>query len=178
MIENILILDTETTGLAPKKGDQVIEIGVILFNLKYKSVLQSFSTLVPCEENPVERINHIPAGLTQCKYPRQTNDQYFMESVLPSMAEAAQAIVAHNAEFDRGFVAAMPCCRSLAEMQWICTKRNFTWPCHLTRFSLEAVCAGMGVPYVQAHRALNDCQLLAQCFQKIHDLEERFARCA
>ncbi len=157
MIENILILDTETTGLDPRKGCRVIEIAVILFNLKHKSMLQCFSTLLPCDDNPCESINHISAEATQCRYPYVNNDDliieeiwenpnsptsiiydeeyhYFMEGIIPEMANNAQAIVAHNAEFDRKFVA-----------------------------------------YVQAHRAMSDCLLLAQCFQRVHDLEERFS---
>ena len=37
-IEKILILDTETTGLDENK-DEVIEIGCILFDVSFKSVL-------------------------------------------------------------------------------------------------------------------------------------------
>ncbi len=198
MIENILILDTETTGLDPRKGCRVIEIAVILFNLKHKSMLQCFSTLLPCDDNPCESINHISAEATQCRYPYVNNDDliieeiwenpnsptsiiydeeyhYFMEGIIPEMANNAQAIVAHNAEFDRKFVESMPCCTELAERKWVCTKKNFTWPVHLNRFRLEDVCNAMGVPYVQAHRAMSDCLLLAQCFQRVHDLEERFS---
>jgi len=184
MIENIMILDTETTGLHATRGDKVIEVAVILFNLKYKSVLQSFSTLCPCDENPVEKINHIPANSTKENYPylleRKADNEtssyyYFMDIILLSMADAAQAIIAHNAAFDRAFVATMgDCGDNLSRRKWICTKSNFTWPVHLTRFRLEDICNGMGVPYVNAHRAMNDCQLLAQCFEKVQDVEERF----
>lgn len=183
MIENILILDTETTGLDPNKGCKTIEIAVVLFNLKHKAVLQSFSTLLPCDENPCENINHISVEATRCDYPymeiRETligaDTEYFMEKILIEMANSAQAIVAHNAEFDRKFVAAMPCCAELSDRKWICTKKNFTWPVHLNRLRLEDICNAMGVPYVQAHRAMSDCMLMVQCFQGVHDLEERFA---
>lgn len=198
MIENILILDTETTGLDPAKGNKVIEIAVVLFNLKHKAVLQCFSTLLPCDENPCENINHISAESTRCTYPYDRElettietiwddphspttiitdewPDYFMQGILPFMADAAQAIVAHNAEFDRKFVASMPCCSELSERKWICTKKNFTWPVPLNRLRLEDICNAMGVPYVQAHRAMSDCMLMVQCFQKVQDLEERFS---
>lgn len=185
MTGNILILDTETNGLYTAKGCKTIEIAVILFNLKYKSVLQAFSTLCPCEENPVENINHIPAGLTKEKYPYselfeentfEKQTKYFMDSILLGMADAADAIVAHNAKFDRDFVATLTGCGdNLSRRKWICTKSNFTWPVPLSRLRLEDICNAMGVPYVNAHRAMNDCQLLAQCFGKVDDLESRFA---
>ena len=41
-IENILILDTETTGLDENK-DEIIEVGCILFNVNSKSVLSQVS---------------------------------------------------------------------------------------------------------------------------------------
>ena len=41
-IEKILILDTETTGLDENK-DEVIEIGCILFDVSFKSVLSQVS---------------------------------------------------------------------------------------------------------------------------------------
>ena len=44
LIENILILDTETTGLDENK-DEIIEVGCILFNVNSKSVLSQVSFL-------------------------------------------------------------------------------------------------------------------------------------
>ena len=41
-IESVLILDTETTGL-DENNDEVIEIGCILFNVPFKSVLSNLS---------------------------------------------------------------------------------------------------------------------------------------
>ena len=65
MIENILILDTETNGLDPSKGAQVIEIGALLFNIHHREVIQSLSTLLYCDNNPVQEINHIDVEWTQ-----------------------------------------------------------------------------------------------------------------
>ena len=199
MIENILILDTETTGLSPEKGDKVIEIAAVLFNLKHKVVLQSFATLLPCLDNPVEKINHIKAEATQCKYaflneltkenieeiwedPESQSsiiydEKITLDSILMEMSKYAEVCVAHNADFDKKFIATLPCGDQLLKKKWVCTKANFTWPVPLQRLRLEDICNGMKVPYVHAHRALADCLLLAQCFQKIEDLEQRFNRC-
>jgi len=171
MIENILILDTETTGLDPSKGSKIIEVAATLFNIKHKIVLQNFSTLFPCDENPVERINHIKAEATRLNYSNIMTD-----TILMVMNANAQACVAHNAEFDKRFIASIPCGEVLLKNKWICTKANFTWPVPLQRLRLEDICNGMKVPYFEAHRALTDCLLLAQCFAKIDDLEERFRK--
>ncbi len=197
MIKNILIIDTETTGLDPKNGDKVIEVAAILYNLKYKSILQCFSTLLPCEINPVEQINNIKVESTQCNYPfvgtKSTKEQVeemwnnpesgctviyeekiSLNEILIEMATAAQVFVAHNAEFDKKFMATLACGDYFYNKQWICTKNNFRWPIQLGRKRLQDICEQMNVPYVNAHRALNDCLLLAQCFSKIDDLEDRF----
>jgi DNA polymerase-3 subunit epsilon len=198
MIENILILDTETTGLFPDKGDKVIEIAAVLFNVKHKAILQCFSTLLPCDANPVEKINHISPEMTQCEYPfiqSKLNDEIsaawndpnlsgsiqYEEALtfnflLMEMALAADACVAHNAQFDKSFIATLPCGGNLLNKKWICTKNNFTWPVPLARLRLEDICNAMSVPYLNAHRAIIDCLLLAECFQKIEDLQERINR--
>lgn len=197
MIENILIVDTETTGLDPRRGDKVIEVAAILFNLKHKTILQSFATLLPCETNPVEQINHIKAESTQCPYPfvgvktskEQVEEMWknpkaastgiyeekiSLNAILIEMSEASQAYVAHNAEFDKKFMATLPCGTHFSNKRWICTKNHFRWPVYLQRRRLQDICDKMGVDYVNAHRALADCLLLAQCFSKIEDLEKRF----
>lgn len=193
MIENVLILDTETTGLFPDKGDQTIEIAAVLFNVKHKSILQCFSTLLPCEANPAEKINHISVEMTQCSYPFARHltteeiekawenpiseatikyeEHITFNRILIDMCNAADACVAHNAQFDKGFIKNLPCGGHLLNKKWICTKNNFTWPVRLQRMRLEDICHGMGVPYVNAHRALTDCLLIAMCFQNVEDLE-------
>jgi DNA polymerase III epsilon subunit-like protein len=198
MIENIVIIDTETTGLTV--NDRVIEIAAVLFNIKHKAILQCFSTLLPCETNPVEHINHIKAEATQCRYPFVSGkiskedieatwanpmaeasiffeEKFGLDIILMEMSAHADVCVAHNAEFDKRFVATLSCGQSLLSKPWICTKKNFTWPVSLTRLRLEDICNAMRVPYVNAHRALADCLLLSQCFERIEDLEERFNRC-
>jgi DNA polymerase III epsilon subunit-like protein len=198
MIENILILDTETTGLSPEKGDIVIEIAAVLFNVKHKAILQSFSTLLPCIENPVEKINHISVAMTKCDYPfvdkNPDLDELLDNPVAPfvvfhpdspitffdiiiEMSNSAQACVAHNAKFDKSFIATLRCGKHLLEKPWICTKANFTWPVALQRLRLEDICIAMRVPYIHAHRALADCLLLSQCFQNVSDLQERLDKC-
>lgn len=168
MIGNILILDTETTGIDPKNS-QVIEVGAVLYNLKHKAVLQCYSSLIPCETNPVEHINHISAESTNCEYQVNTINQ-----ILERMAAHAAVCVAHNASFDKKFIEMLPCGELLLSKRWICTKENFTWPVQLKRFRLQDICESMGVQYANAHRALTDCLFLAQCFSKVDDLQDRF----
>ena len=66
--ENILILDTETTGL-DNEIDHCLEVGSILFHVKSRSVLAQQSFLLPVEINNAEKINNIPAEITRLPQP-------------------------------------------------------------------------------------------------------------
>jgi DNA polymerase-3 subunit epsilon len=166
-VENVLIIDTETTGLHPDKGAELIELALVLFNVKSKTVLQTFSTLLPVADNPVQDINGIDPLVTQSTYYLNC-----LQDQINLMAQAASAFVAHNAQFDELFFNILECELEF-NIPWICTKNHFTWPVPLPRKRLQDICEAMGVPYNNAHRALNDCNFIVSCFSKIEDLQER-----
>jgi len=166
MIENILILDCETTGLSVAHGAKLIEIAGIVYNVKHKAILQCYSTLFPCTENPAERINHISPMITQLPYCQFTSD------VLLMMSNSVDALVAHNAAFDKQFIETIY--PLLINRHWICTYRDFQWPISLQKRKLEDLCDALEVPYVHAHRALNDCMFLVKCFNKVENLFKLF----
>ena len=169
MIESVLILDTETSGLHPEHGAIIIELGAILYSVKHNAVLQSFSTLFPCESNPVEHINHIKPVVTKAF---DYNDKW--ESFFAYMYQEAQAMVAHNAPFDKKFVETLNFGVEQENTKWICTKSDFRWPNPLNRYRLQDVCHSMGVTYGdESHRALYDAERIALCFSKVDDLQER-----
>jgi len=168
-IGNVLIVDTETTGLHPDKGAKIIEIAALLYNIKYKKVLQTFSTFLTCDENPVQDINNIDPEWTRLPYPTRTALEFFDQ-----MAFESDYIVAHNASFDRKFIEHELPIGKILNASWICTKNDFKWPVKLYRNRLSDICEAMGVPYLNAHRALPDCTFIASCFDKIDDLEDRF----
>ena len=47
----LLIVDTETTGLTPTTAE-LIEIGVIVYDVETATALQQISTLIPFQDNP------------------------------------------------------------------------------------------------------------------------------
>lgn len=166
-ITNVLIVDTETTGLDPNNGAKLIEIGALLYSVKHKAILQEFSTLLPCEENAAEKINKINPAITEPTY-----NTFFATSFLCSMASTADAIVAHNKQFDLKFMrthSGMDI--QFFTMPWICTKDDFKWPIMLKRKRLQDICEAYGVSYANAHRALADCRLIADCFSQVAELE-------
>lgn len=168
-MENILILDTETTGLDAKKG-KVIEIAGILYNIPTRSILSQVSTLCYAEENPALEINGIEVA-TLKKIPGEIQDLGIR--MLHEMIVKSNAIVAHNAEFDKRWVATIPVVQEAAQYRkWICTRNDVIWPIRKgVSLNLISICASLGVPIINAHRALQDCLLLLGALECIEDIE-------
>lgn len=166
-LQNVLILDTETTGLTPE--DSVcIEVGAILFNVPQKAVVTQLSFVLPCLLNPAEQVNHIPASVTTLGPAPEAGLSLFMQLV-----EQSDAVVAHNADFDRQWFGQgnLPA----IDKPWICTMSDISWPKHLgikNRPSVVNLALAHGIPVWAAHRALTDCIYLAQVFERCNDLDE------
>ena len=169
--ENILILDTETTGLDNEKDD-CLEVGSILFNVKNRSVLAQQSFLLPVEINNAEKINNIPAEITRLPQPLSEAIKYF-----ESLVRVSDVIVAHNAEFDMKWFGLNKLPQ--IEKQWICSMDDITWPVDRqlkTRPSVRDLALAYGVPVWNAHRALTDCIYLAEVFKRCNELEKMLIR--
>ncbi|WP_416233148.1 3'-5' exonuclease [Cyanobium gracile] len=164
--ESLLILDTETTGLSTLQG-QCIEVGAILFHVPHRAVLTQVSFLLPCPANAAEAINGIPAAVTRLEQPRQEALACFL-----AMAAACDALVAHNAAFDRQWFGLGPL--PSLDRPWICSMEDIRWPAERQLRSSPSVrdlALAYGVPVWAAHRALTDCIYLAQVFERCDDLE-------
>ncbi len=169
--ENILILDTETTGL-DNENDDCIEVGSILFNVKSRSVLAQQSFLLPVETNNAEKINNIPAEITRLPQPLSEAIKYF-----ESLVHVADVIVAHNAEFDMKWFGL----KKLPQIkkQWICSMDDIAWPSERqlkARPSVKDLALAYGIPVWNAHRALTDCIYLAEVFKRCDQLEKLLSR--
>lgn len=173
-MRNLLIIDTETTGLDAKEG-KVIEIGAIFYNIPTQTITHQVSTLMHAESNPAFDINRISPNALQSVL---LENQSAAISMVHFMLVMCDAVVAHNAAFDRGWIESLD--ESLAtvsrQKDWICTKEDFTWPVRKgIPLNLIHIAVDLDVPVVSAHRALADCQLLASCFSKLTDINERLA---
>ena len=165
--EMVLILDTETTGLNPEI-DSCIEVGVILFNVSSRDVLAQQSFLIPSEKNDAQFINRIPAEITRLNQPWEKGLEY-----LDSLLECSDAVIAHNAEFDRKWFGKDPL--PFISKPWICSMEDISWPKdkHLnSRPSVRDLALAYGIPVWSAHRALTDCIYIAEVFRRCEGLEE------
>ena len=168
-VDRILILDCETTGLDPVE-DCAIELGLVVYSVRHRTVLRSYSTLLASgRENTAEAINHIPSSaLNDGSTPKQA------WSVFEHWASKVDAIVAHRADFDRQFV-------PMVDRPWICTKYGVKWPLEdKPGQSLIYLALAHGLGVVDPHRALSDCMLIARlltrCAELGHDPETILAR--
>ena len=166
-MENICIVDVETTGLDASKG-KVLEIAAILFNIPTRSILTQCSTLLYAEENPAYDINKIKVESLKLMHDKTNWGQL---SLIMNMANYADAIVAHNASFDKNWID-----KHFSDFaknkKWICTKNDVSWPIRKgAPLSLINICSELGVPIINAHRALSDCQLLVSALGCIDDLD-------
>jgi len=166
----LLILDTETTGLSPADGS-CIEVGAVLFAVPDRAVLMQVSFLLPCRSNPAEAINGIAAATTRLSQPWRAGLACFR-----AMADDCDAVVAHNAAFDRQWFGhgELPA----LDRPWICSMEDIRWPADRrlkATPSVRDLALAHAVPVWAAHRALTDCIYLAHVFERCDDLEDLLA---
>ena len=166
-VGSVLILDTETTGL-DENNNEVIEVGCILFNVPFKSVLSQLSFLLPVDINEAEFINGIPVEVSNVIQPWKEGIQYFLKLI-----ESCDFIVAHNADFDKKWFGKgnLP---SL-DKRWICSLDDINWSFKKnikSRPSVTDLALGFNIPVWNLHRALSDCYYIAEVFKKIDNLED------
>jgi len=164
--QQLLILDTETTGLDPASG-ACIEVGAVLFRVPERAVLAQVSFLLPVQSNPAEPINGIPAAVSCLPQPWQAGLRCF-----EALLAAADAVLAHNARFDRQWFGTGPL-PAIAK-PWICSMEDIRWPPDRQLKSTPSVrdlALAYGVPVWAAHRALTDCIYLAQVLERCEPLE-------
>ncbi|WP_407049166.1 DNA polymerase III subunit epsilon [Methyloraptor flagellatus] len=160
-----IVLDTETTGLNPRGGDRIVEIG------------------------GVELINHIPTGQSYHVYinpersmPREAFDVHGLSEEFladkPKFAEvgpgfadfiAGARLVIHNAAFDIGFINAEFARIGVDPVHWdnvldtlaLAKRKHPAGP-----NSLDALCSRYGIDNSRRtrHGALLDAELLAEVY--------------
>lgn len=157
---NLLIIDTETTGLSPDKGAELIEIGAILYNVPNRAILAQVSTVLPVEVIGQEETHGI-SWATARSLPLAVG--VHAAELINLFEDNADYVVAHKAEFDKQFL-------DNDKKPWLCTYEDFNFAPHKKQ-KLTDLALAHGVPVISAHRALTDCSLIASIFSKRDDLE-------
>lgn len=163
-----IVLDTETTGLDPKSGHRIVEIGCVeLMNLlptgRTYQVYINPERDVPAEASAISGI--------QTEFLR---DKPLFKEIVQGFLDFIQAspLVIHNANFDIGFlnaefsrldIPAIPMTRAIDTVRL--AKAKFQG----APASLDALCKrfGLDLSVRVKHGALLDAQLLAQVYLEL-----------
>lgn len=155
-----LIIDVETTGLDARL-DEIVELAAVPFGYDgaRDSVIALPGSYVGLRE-PSVRIGRRAAavhGITGAMVAGAALD----DDRLAALVTQADFLVAHNAQFDYGFVTrAFPLA---ARRPWLCSLRHIDWGRHgYFAKGLGALAAAHRIAAPQAHRAGGDCQTLLQ----------------
>lgn len=157
---NLLIIDTETTGLDPAQGAELIEIGAILYNVPNRAILAQVSTVLPVETIGQEEVHGIN-WTTARSLPLAIG--VHVAELINLFEDKSDYVVAHNAYFDKQFL-------DNDKKLWLCTYEDFNFAPYKAQ-NLVNLALAHGITVKAAHRALNDCGLIAEIFSKRDDLE-------
>jgi len=171
-----IVFDTETTGLDPKTGDRIVELGCVEL-INYLPTGREFQIYV----NPGRPVSEATVRITGITNETLRDKKRFEH---PDVVDALMAfigdaiLVAHNAEFDRGFLNhelsllgrdPLPKDRFIDTVE-LARKHRPGSPA-----SLDAVCKRFNISLDarQFHGALLDAKLLAMCYLELRGGRER-----
>jgi DNA polymerase-3 subunit epsilon len=160
------VFDTETTGLNPSQGDEIIQIGAARIVNNKLLRQESFEQLV----DPKRSISaaSIPIHGIQ---PEMLRGQPTIEQVLPAFHAFAQdtVLVAHNAAFDMRFLQLKQEQAGLAFDHPVLDTLLLSAVVHPNQDShrLEALAERFNVAMVGRHTALGDALVTAEVFLKL-----------
>ncbi len=163
-----VIFDTETTGLDPKTGDRMVEIGCIEMIDRVETGRTFHAYFNPERDMPpeAERVHGLSAAFLATK-PKFTETA---EELLAFLGDAP--LVAHNAGFDFGFLnnelerigRAPISMERMVDTVAIARKKHPG-----AKLSLDALCTRYGIDrsHRVKHGALLDAELLAQVYVEL-----------
>lgn len=163
-----IIFDTETTGLDPKTGDRMVEIGCVEMVGRVETGRTFHAYFNPERDMPAEaeKVHGLSAAFLATK-PR------FAETVDDLLAFLGDApLVAHNAGFDFGFLNSEleRCGRAPIDLARMVDTVAIARRKHPgAKLSLDALCTRYGIDrsHRVKHGALLDAELLAQVYVEL-----------
>ncbi len=163
-----VIFDTETTGLDPKTGDRMVEIGCIEMIDRVETGRTFHAYFNPDRDMPVEaeRVHGLSAAFLATK-PRFAE---LADELLEFLGDAP--LVAHNAGFDFGFLnnELELAGRAAISMERMVDTVAIARRKHPgAKLSLDALCTRYGIDrsHRVKHGALLDAELLAQVYVEL-----------
>jgi DNA polymerase-3 subunit epsilon len=162
------VFDTETTGLDPSHGDEIIAIGAARIVNGRLLRSETFDQLIdPRRSVPVESI--AIHGIT----PDMLAGQPVIDEVLPAFARFVEdtVLVAHNAAFDMRFLQLKEARTGIRFVQPVLDTLLLSAVAHpgydASEHKLETMAARLGVDVIGRHTALGDAIVTSELFLKL-----------
>lgn len=160
------VFDTETTGLNPSEGDEIISIGAVRIvngRLLHK---ETFDQLV----NPRRAMSREAVEVHGIE-PAMLRDQPTIETVLPAFRRFVEdtVLVAHNAAFDMRFLKMKENLTGILFLNPVLDTLLLSAAVHpnLERHNLDAIARRLGIAVVGRHTALGDALVTAEILIKL-----------
>ena len=164
--QTFVVFDIETTGFS-NTNDKITEIGAV--KIENFKVVDRFSELVNPEVDISYKIQEF-TGITN----DLVSDKPTIEEILPKFLEFVgdSVLVAHNAEFDMGFISQKSREQGLEfknKSVDTLTLARVLLP-HLKRHRLNVIAKDLGIPLLNHHRAVDDAEATAHIFIKFLEM--------
>ena len=165
-MNNIVIFDTETSGLSPKTGHRIIEIGAVALN--GTEITGEFQSLIDADCDISWQATKVH-GITNRMLQGEPSAYQVFADFRDFIGDAT--LVAHNAQFDMRFLEF-----EFADLGFSLTNRSEctlrlsrkVWP-HLQNHKLGTVADHVGASFngLQQHRALDDAKVTAEIWREM-----------
>ncbi len=161
-----VVFDTETTGLDPTAGDEIISIaGVRIINGKLHSE-DTFDQLI----NPKRNIPLVSLKIHEI-YPEMLADKPTIDKILPRFYMYAEnsVLVAHNASFDMRFLQLKEELTGIRFSNPVLDTLLLSAVCHPKQelHNMEDITERLGIELVGRHTALGDSIVTAEILLKL-----------
>jgi DNA polymerase III subunit epsilon len=152
--QGYVVVDLETTGFSPAKGDQICEIALISMDPDGTIVEEWHSLINPRRSTGAVHVH----GITNAMVARAPAIEEVLDEIWQRIA--GRVLVAHNASFDLRFLNVLPGSHWVTET--LCTQRLAPGFLPDGKWTLAACCERAGIPFFNAHAALVDARAAAE----------------
>jgi DNA polymerase-3 subunit epsilon len=164
--DSLVIIDFETTGLSPERGDRITEVGLV--RIESGCIVDRFQSLVNCEVRVPSFITAY-TGISQQMVDDAPSVKHVMRHVVSFVGDTP--LVAHSATFDQRFY--LRECRqlgiSMVVEPFICSMRlsRRVYP-QFKSHALGALAHALNLKHCgAAHRAAADAEMTAELMLRL-----------